>query len=173
MSRKSSRKKFDFDYKLYSDTGEKVEKVRTVSKMTTPVDKLKIMSSNIMSDIDDFFETYNFLNYLDISYLHVFSYSERPDTKAFEMGKTVSKSKRAERSKMLHILSDKKRRYFHDQFIKKNRPVLFENMKNGKIVGHTDNYIKVQVEGGTNLVNTIQSVMMKENHTSLVSGVLN
>ena len=58
MSRKSSRKKFDFDYKLYSDTGEKVEKVRTVSKMTTPVDKLKIMSSNIMSDIDDCFETY-------------------------------------------------------------------------------------------------------------------
>ena len=121
---------------------------------------------------DDFLETYNFLNELNISYLHVFTYSERSNTGAIEMGERVSKETKADRSKMLHILSDKKRRYFHDQFIKKNRLVLFENMKNGKIVGHTDNYIKVQVEGGTNLVNTIQSVMMKENHTSLVSGVL-
>ena len=120
----------------------------------------------------DFFETYNFLNELNISYLHVFTYSERSNTGAIEMGERVSKETKADRSKMLHILSDKKQRYFHDQFINKNRPVLFENIKNGKIVGHTDNYIKVQVEGGTNLVNTIQSVMMKENHTSLVSGVL-
>ena len=120
----------------------------------------------------DFLETYNFLNELNISYLHVFTYSVRSNTGAVEMGERVSKETKKDRSKMLHILSDKKRRYFHDQFINKNRPVLFENMKNGKIVGHTDNYIKVQVEGGTNLVNTIQSVMMKENHTSLVSGVL-
>ena len=120
----------------------------------------------------DFFETYNFLNELNISYLHVFTYSVRSNTGAVEMGERVSKETKADRSKMLHILSDKKQRYFHDQFIKKNRPVLFENIKNGKIFGHTDNYIKVQVEGGTNLVNTIQSVMMKENHTSLVSGVL-
>ena len=120
----------------------------------------------------DFLETYNFLNELNISYLHVFIYSVRSNTGAVEMGERVSKETKKDRSKMLHILSDKKRRYFHDQFINKNRPVLFENMKNGKIVGHTDNYIKVQVEGGTNLVNTIQSVMMKENHTSLVSGVL-
>ena len=122
---------------------------------------------------DDFLETYNFLNELNISYLHVFTYSGRSNTGAIEMGERVSKEMKADRSKILHILSNKKRRYFHDQFIKKNRPVLFENMKNGKIVGHTDNYIKVQVEGSTNLVNTIQSVMMKENHTSLVSGVLN
>ena len=122
---------------------------------------------------DDFLETYNFLNELNISYLHVFTYSERSNTGAIEMGERVSKETKADRSKMLHILSDKKRRYFHDQFIKKNRPVLFENMKNGKIVGHTDNYIKVQVEGDTSLINMIQSVMMKENHTSLVSGVLN
>ena len=121
---------------------------------------------------DDFLETYNFLNELNISYLHVFTYSERSNTGAIEMGERVSKETKAGRSKMLHILSDKKRRYFHDQFIKKNRPVLFENIKNGKIIGHTDNYIKVQVEGGTNLINTIQPVMMKENHTSRVSGIL-
>jgi len=120
----------------------------------------------------DFFETYNFLNELNISYLHVFTYSERSNTGAIEMGERVSKETKADRSKMLHILSDKKQRYFHDQFINKNRPVLFENIKNGKIIGHTDNYIKVQVEGGTSLINTIQPVMMKENHTSLVSGIL-
>ncbi len=120
----------------------------------------------------DFLETYNFLNELNISYLHVFTYSERSNTGAVEMGERVSKETKADRSKMLHILSDKKQRYFHDQFINKNRPVLFENIKNGKIIGHTDNYIKVQVEGGTSLINTIQPVMMKENHTSLVSGIL-
>jgi len=121
---------------------------------------------------DDFIETYNFLNELNISYLHVFTYSERSNTGAVEMGERVSKETKADRSKMLHILSDKKQRYFHDQFINKNRPVLFENIKNGKIIGHTDNYIKVQVEGGTSLINTIQPVMIKENHTSLVSGIL-
>ena len=121
---------------------------------------------------DDFLETYKFLNELNISYLHVFTYSERSNTGAVEMGERVSKETKADRSKMLHILSDKKQRYFHDQFINKNRPVLFENIKNGKIIGHTDNYIKVQVEGGTSLINTIQPVMMKENHTSRVSGIL-
>ena len=121
---------------------------------------------------DDFIETYNFLNELNISYLHVFTYSERSNTGAVEMGERVSKETKVDRSKMLHILSDKKQRYFYDQFINKNRPVLFENIKNGKIIGHTDNYIKVQVEGGTSLINTIQPVMMKENHTSRVSGIL-
>ena len=66
---------------------------------------------------DDFLDTYNFLNELDISYLHVFTYSERPNTDALEIGAVVSKGDRAYRSKMLHILSDKKRRFFHEQFI--------------------------------------------------------
>ncbi len=66
---------------------------------------------------NDFLKTYNFLNELDISYLHVFTYSERPDTDAVKIGETVSKEIRAERSRMLHILSDKKRRFFHDQFV--------------------------------------------------------
>ena len=82
---------------------------------------------------EDFMESFNFLNELDISYLHVFTYSERPNTDAVEMGEVVPKETRAERSKMLRLLSDKKRRFFHDQFIGKNRPVLFETMKNGKI----------------------------------------
>ena len=120
----------------------------------------------------DFLDTYNFLNELDISYLHVFTYSERPNTDAIEMSEIVSKEIRRERSKMLHILSDKKRRFFHDQFISKYRPVLFENMKNGKLLGHTDNYIQIQMEGGSDLINSIHSVKLVDNHGTIVDGNL-
>ena len=120
----------------------------------------------------DFLDTYNFLNELDISYLHVFTYSERPNTDAIEMSEIVSKGIRRERSKMLHILSDKKRRFFHDQFISKFRPVLFENMKNGKLLGHTDNYIQIQMEGGSELINSIHSVKLVDNHGTVVDGKL-
>ena len=121
---------------------------------------------------DDFLDTYNFLNELNISYLHVFTYSERENTDAAKMGEVVSKEKRAERSKMLHILSDKKRRYFHEKFINQNRPVLFENMKNGKLLGHTDNYIQIQVDGGLDLINTIHPVKLILNHGAAVDGQL-
>jgi len=117
---------------------------------------------------DDFMDTYNFLNELDISYLHVFTYSERPNTDAIDMGEIVSKVNRAERSKMLHILSDKKRRYFHDQFLESTRPVLIENMKNGKLFGHTDNYIQIRMEGGPELINTIHPVRLTLNHGAVV-----
>ncbi len=120
----------------------------------------------------DFLDTYNFLNELDISYLHVFTYSERPNTDAIEMSEIVSKEIRRERSKMLHILSDKKRRFFNDQFISKFRPVLFENMKNGKLLGHTDNYIQIQMEGGSELINSIHSVKLVDNHGTVVDGKL-
>ena len=119
---------------------------------------------------EDFLDTYHFLNELDISYLHVFTYSERPNTGAVEMEGAVSKDIRAERSKMLRILSDKKWRYFHEQFIDKDRPVLFETMKNGKILGHTDNYIQIQVDGDLELINTIHSVKLVHNHGTVVDG---
>ncbi len=121
---------------------------------------------------EDFLETYRFLNELDISYLHVFTYSERPNTDAVNINAVVPKDVRAKRSKMLHILSDKKQRYFHEQFIGKTRQVLFETMKNSKILGHTDNYIHVQVEGKTALINTIENVLLIENHGSIVNGHL-
>jgi len=120
----------------------------------------------------DFLDTFNFLNELDISYLHVFTYSERPNTDAIEISEIVSKEIRRERSKMLHILSDKKRRFFHDQFISKYRPVLFENIKNGKLLGHTDNYIQIQMEGGNELINSIHSVKLVDNHGTVVDGKL-
>ena len=121
---------------------------------------------------NDFLNTYNFLNELEISYLHVFTYSERPDTDAVEMGEAVSKEKRAERSRMLHILSDKKRRFFHDQFVNQRRPVLFENMKNGKLLGHTDNYIQIQTDGTPDLINTIHCVKLSGNYGRFVQGIL-
>jgi len=121
---------------------------------------------------NDFLNTYKFLNELEISYLHVFTYSERPGTDAVEMGEVVSKEKRAERSRMLHILSDKKRRLFHDQFVNQRRPVLFENMKNGKLLGHTDNYIQIQTDGTPDLINTIHPVKLSGNYGRFVQGIL-
>ena len=121
---------------------------------------------------NDFLDTYNFLNELDISYLHVFTYSERANTKAIKIEKRVSKIKRKDRSRMLHILSDKKQRYFNDQFLDSSRLVLFENMKNGKLQGHTDNYIQIQVDGEMDLINSIHPVMLSQNYGYLVDGII-
>ena len=121
---------------------------------------------------EDFLETYNFINDIDISYLHVFTYSERPDTPAKNIKEVISKTVRAERSKMLHILSQKKRRYFYDHFINTHREVLFENIRNGKLVGHTDNYIKVEIDNSPGLVNKIHSVRLIENRGEFVMGEL-
>ena len=122
---------------------------------------------------EDFLKTYHFLNELDISYLHVFTYSERSKTDALKIKEVVSKENRSERSRMLHILSDKKKRYFYDKFVKSIRPVLFESFKNGKLIGHTDNYIKVEVEGHNTLINRIKNVKLIQNQGSFVEGVLN
>ena len=74
--------------------------------------------------------------------------------------------------KMLHILSDKKRRYFNDKFIDTTRLVLFENVRNGELYGHTDNYIQIQMEGGSDLINSIHSVKLVDNHGIVVDGKL-
>ena len=93
----------------------------------------------------DFQETYNFLLNLDISYLHVFSYSERDNTEASNMLNPVPKNVRFQRSKMLRSLSEKKRRIFYNSQMNRVRPVLFESEnKLGYIYGYTDNYIKVR-----------------------------
>jgi threonylcarbamoyladenosine tRNA methylthiotransferase MtaB len=92
---------------------------------------------------EDFLDTYQFLNQLDISYLHVFTYSERELTAAAEMKGVVAGSERNERSKMLHILSDKKRRAFYESQIGAEAEVLFEaDQKSGYMHGFTKNYVK-------------------------------
>jgi len=121
---------------------------------------------------NDFLDTYNFINESDISYLHVFTFSERPNTDAINIREVVPKNKRAERSKMLHILSNKKLRYFYNQFINSTRPVLFENIKNGKLFGHTDNYIQIQINGEPELINTISPVKLESNCGSFMEGFI-
>lgn len=108
---------------------------------------------------DHFLETYNFLNELDISYLHVFTYSERDNTEAAEMDGVVPKSVRSKRSKMLRGLSAKKRRAFYEEQIGTTRTVLFEGEnKEGYIHGFTENYVKVKTPWNPELVNTIHQV---------------
>jgi threonylcarbamoyladenosine tRNA methylthiotransferase MtaB len=104
----------------------------------------------------DFLETYQFLNELEISYLHVFTYSERPNTDAVEMEGTVPINERRRRNKMLRTLSEKKLRHFYSQQIGKLRPVLFEHEnRNGFMQGYTDNYVKVQLPYDEKLTNSI------------------
>jgi threonylcarbamoyladenosine tRNA methylthiotransferase MtaB len=108
---------------------------------------------------DLFLETYNFLNELDISYLHVFTYSERDNTVAASLKGVVSKKVRAKRSKMLRGLSVKKRRAFYESQIGSSRTVLFEgDNKEGYIHGFTENYVKVKSPWNPELVNTLQAV---------------
>ncbi len=108
---------------------------------------------------DDFLETYNFLNELNISYLHVFTYSERANTPAAEMKDAVPYAKRAERSKMLHILSDKKRRKFYEENLGRSANVLFENdIEDGMMHGFTENYVRVVAKYDPVLVNEIVTV---------------
>jgi threonylcarbamoyladenosine tRNA methylthiotransferase MtaB len=110
---------------------------------------------------EDFVDTYNFLNDLDISYLHVFTYSERENTPAAEMEGVVPGSTRAERSKMLHILSDKKRRAFYETQISKTAQVLFEgDIKDGFMHGFTRNYVKVKTKYDPILVNEVKHVQL-------------
>ncbi len=112
---------------------------------------------------DHFLETYHFLNQLDISYLHVFTYSERENTEAAEMKDVVPQKVRAKRSKMLRGLSVKKRRAFYESQLGTKRTVLFEGEnKEGYIHGFTENYIKVKMPWNPELVNTLHKIKLTE-----------
>lgn len=121
---------------------------------------------------EDFLKTYEFINSLDISYLHVFTYSERPNTDALKIDKIVPKEERSKRSKMLHILSDKKKRSFYESFTGNTKPVLFESYKNEKLIGHSDNYIKVEANGPKELINTIRDVKLIKNQGNIFQGII-
>ena len=122
---------------------------------------------------EDFMETFYLLDDLDISYLHVFTYSERENTKALKINPVVPMHERISRSKRLHKLSDKKRNTFYDNFIGEKKHTLFESTKNGKLVGHTDNYIKIHVNGDTSLINTIQKVNILNRENEYMIGHIN
>jgi threonylcarbamoyladenosine tRNA methylthiotransferase MtaB len=111
---------------------------------------------------EHFLDTYNFINDLDVSYLHVFTYSERDNTEAVLMEGKVEYSERKRRNKMLRILSAKKLRAFYEKHLSKEFTVLFEHEnKNGVMNGFTENYIKIVYPYDVNLVNKSFTITTK------------
>ena len=112
---------------------------------------------------EEFLKTYHFLNELDISYLHVFTYSERDDTPALDMDGIVPVAERQNRSKMLRSLSEKKRRFFYESQIGKLSAVLFEeDIENGMMHGFTENYVRVKAKYDPILINDVKQVVLTE-----------
>lgn len=112
---------------------------------------------------DDFLETYNFLKELPISYLHVFTYSERPNTKAIEMPGHVDVAERKRRNNMLRILSEKKRNEFHRKMMNKEMTVLFEHENlDGFMKGFSSNYVRIKIPFDKDLVNQFTKVKITE-----------
>ena len=112
---------------------------------------------------EKFHETYNFLNELPISYLHVFTYSERENTEAVEMDGVVPVPERKKRNKMLRILSEKKKMAFYQTQIGKTLPVLWEHEdKDGIMFGFTENYVRVQKTYDQNSVNQIENLKLNK-----------
>lgn len=110
---------------------------------------------------EDFNDTYQFISELDVSYLHVFTYSERDNTTAVRIKEIVPMETRNKRSKMLHILSEKKRRHFYESQKGKNKDVLFESEESeGMMNGFTDNYVKVITKYNPDFINKIVSVTL-------------
>lgn len=111
---------------------------------------------------EDFLDTYNFINELNVSYLHVFTYSERQNTQAIDLEGVVPVRDRNERSKMLRILSEKKKRAFYEENIGTSRTVLFEDdVDNGKMHGFTENYLRVEAAYDPLMINETQHVVIK------------
>jgi threonylcarbamoyladenosine tRNA methylthiotransferase MtaB len=137
------------------------------------VNKIKQLMPNCCIGVDvivgfpgeteqDFLDSYNFLNELDISYLHVFTYSERANTAAPEMGNPVPMKIRQKRSKMLRILSEKKKRVFYEKNLGNTATVLFEDdVEDGMIHGFTENYVRVSAKYDPMLVNELKTVQLK------------
>ena len=123
---------------------------------------------------EDFLETYEFLENLDVNYLHVFTYSERPNTPAIDMDEVVPMNKRRKRSEMLRALSIKKKRKFYSNFLGLGRDVLFEVHKDkSKMTGFTDNYIKVETEFQEGMINTVGRVqLMSINDDNVVQSIV-
>ena len=112
---------------------------------------------------EEFLETMDFLKDLDISYLHVFTYSERANTTAVKLGDPVPQQVRKQRSQQLHILSDKKKRAFYEQNTGATRTVLFEAEEdNGVMYGFTENYVKVKFPHDPELVNSMHTIRLTE-----------
>ena len=144
--------------KLYSDRIHKIREV--VPDSCIGVDVIVGFPGETE---EKFLETYNFLNELPISYLHVFTYSERENTEAVEMDGVVPVPERKKRNKMLRILSEKKKMAFYQTQIGKTLPVLWEHEdKDGIMFGFTENYVRVQKTYDQNSVNQIENLKLNK-----------
>tara|TARA_B100001758_G_scaffold246377_1_gene261323 strand:- start:1492 stop:2790 length:1299 start_codon:yes stop_codon:yes gene_type:complete len=114
----------------------------------------------------EFQKTYEYLKDLDVSYLHVFTYSERANTTAIKLGEKVPMNVRKKRSQDLQSLSERKKRLFYQQHVQSNQTVLFENtIDNDYITGFTENYIKVKIKDKPDIINSLKNVFLKEMHS--------
>ena len=144
--------------KLYSD---RIHKIREV--MPDSCIGVDVIVGFPGETEEKFHETYNFLNELPISYLHVFTYSERENTEAAEMAGVVPVPERKKRNKMLRILSEKKKMAFYQTQIGKTLPVLWEHEdKDGIMFGFTENYVRVQKPYDQNSVNQIENLKLNK-----------
>jgi threonylcarbamoyladenosine tRNA methylthiotransferase MtaB len=122
---------------------------------------------------EDFLTTYNFIKDLPVSYLHVFTYSERPDTKAIIMDGRVDVIERKRRNNMLRILSDKKKNLFYESMAGRELEVLFESVNdNGKIKGFSSNYVRVTSNFDTLLINELSTVKIEGVRDNLCYGTI-
>lgn len=153
---KSMRRKYDTQ--LYRDRVHKIKSV--MPHACIGVDVIVGFPGETKADFE---QTHQFLNDLPVSYLHVFTYSERQNTTAVKLGGSVPKVDRSERSKILHMLSDKKKRFFYEQHLQQSFNVLFEKEEHGDFLnGFTENYIKVKVPYSEDLSNKIKSVHLEK-----------
>lgn len=140
---------------------ERIEKIKTV--MSHACIGVDVIVGFPGETHEQFLETYNFINELDVSYLHVFTYSERANTRALNISPVVPVPERKERNKMLRILSEKKKRKFYAEHVNTERKVLFEaENDNGIRYGFTDNYIKVGIPYEQEMWNTIRTISLNE-----------
>lgn len=151
---KSMRRRYESE--LYRDRVERIKKL-----MPDACIGVDVIVGFPGETEDRFQESYRFLQELDVDYLHVFSYSERPNTTAIRMDGVVSAEDRSKRSKMLRILSTKKQRQFYRGQVGKEHLVLFEAEEHGDLMyGFTQNYVKVSLPYDANHINTVQSVQL-------------
>jgi threonylcarbamoyladenosine tRNA methylthiotransferase MtaB len=153
---KAMRRKYERE--LYQ---EKVERIKTI--MPHCAIGVDVIVGFPGETEEDFLETYTFLNELDITYLHVFPYSERPQTTAVKLPDSVPLKVRGERTEQLRNLSEKKRIQFYQSFLNQTFPVLFEKEeKGGKMFGFTPNYLKIETEYDPLRVNEIANVTLNK-----------
>jgi threonylcarbamoyladenosine tRNA methylthiotransferase MtaB len=164
---KAMRRKYDRE--LYAERVDHIKRLRPDACIGVDV----IVGFPGETD-EEFLDSMNFIKNLPVSYLHVFTYSERANTTAVKLGDPVPMNVRRERSKQLHILSEKKKRAFYQENLGTTRTVLIEHEEdNGVMYGFTENYIKIKLPYDAKLVNTFQQVTLLEiDRDGIVKGAL-